>query len=310
MAAVSSTDGSTRLPWGRIGLVGLAAGFMSGLFGVGGGVVIVPLLLIVAAFPAKLATGTSLSAIAPISVSGVVGYATGGEVDWVVALFLAVGAIAGAVIGTRLLVRISAPLLQILFAGAMVATAVRLVVADADPSGRGHLTVLLAVALVLLGLASGVLAGLLGVGGGIVIVPALTLLVGVPLVLAKGTSLAVILPTAVIGTLRNRRTELTALRPAAVVGVAGIVSAFAGSKLSLHLDADISRTLFALLLVVVALRLARTGLQGVRTARRRPPGTAPPAPRRPAARSTGRGGRPGARPRRPAGGGAGRAGDG
>src|SRR5688572_17277559 len=195
MAALSSNDGSTRLPWGRIGLVGLAAGFMSGLFGVGGGVVIVPLLLIVAAFPAKLATGTSLSAIAPISVSGVVGYATAGEVDWVVALFLAVGAIAGAVIGTRLLVRISAPLLQILFAGAMVATAVRLVVADADPSGRGHLTVLLAVALVGLGLASGVLAGLLGVGGGIVIVPALTLLVGVPLVLAKGSSLAVMVPT-------------------------------------------------------------------------------------------------------------------
>lgn len=251
-------------PWGRVALVGAVAGFMSGLFGVGGGVVIVPLLLLLARFPAKLATGTSLSAIVPISVAGVVGYATAGEVDWLVAVCLSAGAVGGAVVGTRLLVWISAPALQIAFAAAMVATAGRMLVAEADPSGRGDLTVALAAGLVLLGLASGVLAGLLGVGGGIVIVPALTLLVGVPLVLAKGTSLAVIVPTAIMGTLRNRRSGLTALRPAAVVGAGGIVSALAAARLSLHLDAGISRTLFAALLVVVAARLARTGAHGLR----------------------------------------------
>jgi uncharacterized protein len=251
------------VPWTRVVLVGVAAGFMSGLFGVGGGVVIVPLLALLAGFPAKVATGTSLSAIVPISVAGITGYATAGEVDWALAACLSVGAVAGAIVGTRLLVWISPSALQVVFAGVMVITAVRLIVAEADPSGRGDLTLALAAGLVLLGIASGVLAGLLGVGGGIVIVPALTLLVGVPLVLAKGTSLAVILPTAVMGTFRNRRTQLTALRPAAVVGTAGIVSALGGSKLSLHLDAGISRALFAALLVVVAIRLARTGARSI-----------------------------------------------
>ena len=75
--------------------------------------------------------------------------------------------------------------------------------------------------------ATGVLAGLLGVGGGIVIVPVLTIAFGVPLVLAKGTSLLVIIPTAVVGTIRNRSAGLTALRPGLVGGGAGVVSAAA-----------------------------------------------------------------------------------
>lgn len=250
-------------PWPRIVAVGVIAGFTSGLFGVGGGIVIVPALVLLAAFPQKLATGTSLTAIVPISVAGIIGYATEGEVDAAAAAFVGLGAVAGAFVGTRLLVRISAPVLQVLFAAAMTATAARMFFEDADAPGRGGLTAGMAIGLVALGLASGALAGLLGVGGGIIIVPVLTLGFGVPLVLAKGTSLAVILPTALIGTLRNRRTQLTAMRPAAAVGVAGVASAFAASRVSLGLDPAVSRTLFAVLLVVVALRLAHTGLAGL-----------------------------------------------
>ena len=112
--------------------------------------------------------------------------------------------------------------------------------------------------LVLIGLVAGLFSALFGVGGGIVIVPVLTIVFGLPLVLAKGTSLAVIIPTAVAGTLRNRRTGLTALRPGVVVGLAGVASAVAASQLSLGLDPDLSAALFAVLLVVVAVRLAAT----------------------------------------------------
>ena len=90
------------------------------------------------------------------------------------------------------------------------------------------------------------------------IVPALTIAFGVPLVLAKGTSLAVILPTSVLGTLRNRSAGLTAVRPAAVVGLAGVLSALLASQLSLDLDPHLSARLFAALLVVVAVRLVLT----------------------------------------------------
>jgi uncharacterized membrane protein YfcA len=141
----------------------------------------------------------------------------------------------------------------------------------------------MATALVLLGVASGILAGLLGVGGGIIIVPVLTLAFGVPHVVAKGTSLAVILPTAVIGTVRNRRSQLTALTPAAVVGLAGMTSAYAASKLSLELDPAVSQTLFAALLTLVAARLARTGITALRAERAgADAATAGPARNRPA----------------------------
>jgi uncharacterized protein len=244
--------------WGRIVVVGVIAGFTSGLFGVGGGIVIVPTLVLVAAFPHKLATGTSLTAIVPISVAGIVGYATEGQVDWAAAACVSVGAVAGAVAGTRWLVMLSTPLLQRGFAVAMLLTAAKLFFDDGSGAGRADLSTGMVLALVALGLASGLLAGLLGVGGGIIIVPVLTLAFGLPLVLAKGTSLAVILPTAVIGTVRNRRSRLTAIRPAAVVGFAGIGSAYVASKLSIGLDPAVSQTLFAGLLVVAALRLVRT----------------------------------------------------
>lgn len=244
--------------------VGVIAGFTSGLFGVGGGIVIVPALVMVARFPHKLATGTSLGAIVPISVAGIVGYATAGEVDWAAAACVAIGAVAGAVAGTRWLLRISTPVLQLGFATAMVLTAAKMFVDDSSGAGRSDLTLGMALALVALGLASGILAGLLGVGGGIIIVPVLTLVFGLPHVLAKGTSLAVILPTAVIGTARNRQSRLTALRPAAVVGLAGIGSAYVASRLSIGLDPGLSQTLFAGLVAVAAVRLARTGLAGLR----------------------------------------------
>ena len=256
-SAVVGEEVPGDLPWARVAVAGALAGVTSGLFGVGGGIVIVPALVMLAAFPHKLATGTSLSAIAPISAAGVVGYATGGEVDWVAALCVALGSVLGAVVGTRLLVRLPTRALQLVFAASMVVTAVRMLFTDADASGRSDLTVGMALAMVLLGLVAGVFAGLLGVGGGIIIVPALTLLFGVPHVLAKGTSLAVIAPTAVVGTVRNRKAGLTALRPAAVVGAAGVASAFAASRVSLGLDERVSQGLFAGLLVFAAIRLIR-----------------------------------------------------
>ncbi|CAN5685489.1 hypothetical protein BH24ACT4_BH24ACT4_24670 [soil metagenome] len=247
----------TDVPWAWVLAAGALAGFASGLFGVGGGIVIVPVLTLLARFPHKLATGTSLTAIVPRSAAALVGYATEGELDLTAAALLTAGSLAGAVAGTRWLRTLSGPTVQWIFAALMFVTAVQLALGDdGEGAGRGQLTVAAVVALIALGFATGALAGLLGVGGGIILVPALTLLFGLPLVVAKGSALAVILPTSVLGTLRNRSAGLTALRPAAVVGAGGVLSAFLASKLALGLDPRLSTLLFAGLLGVVALRLA------------------------------------------------------
>ncbi|NQW60950.1 sulfite exporter TauE/SafE family protein, partial [bacterium] len=78
---------------GVIALVGLAAGLLSGIFGVGGGILIVPGLVFFAKMDQRRAHGTSLAAVLPISVSSLASYWAHGHVDWPVALFLAIGAV-------------------------------------------------------------------------------------------------------------------------------------------------------------------------------------------------------------------------
>ena len=73
--------------------VGLLAGLLSGLFGVGGGTVIVPLLVLILGFDQRLAAGTSLAAIVPTATVGVISYAVHDSVAWIPALILAVGAV-------------------------------------------------------------------------------------------------------------------------------------------------------------------------------------------------------------------------
>lgn len=238
------------------GAVGVAAGLASGLFGVGGGIVIVPALVALVGLDQRLAHGTSLTAIAPIALVGAAGYASGEEVDSLVAVLTTVGALAGAPLGVALLGRLPERRLRIGFVALLVASAVRLVLVTADGTGRGDVTLLLAALYLATGLVSGVLAGVMGVGGGIVMVPAFTILFGMPITLAKGTSLAVIAPTAVLGTVRNRQQGTTDLRVGVVVGLAGVLSAWLASQLSLGLDPRLSRVTFAGLILVAVGRMA------------------------------------------------------
>jgi uncharacterized membrane protein YfcA len=234
--------------------VGSAAGFLAGLFGVGGGILIVPGLVIAAGMDQRLAHGTSLAAVVPISVASFATYAAHGNVDWTAALWLSVGAVTGAIIGTKLLHVLPHRTLALLFSLVLIASAVRLFIAT-DADGRAPLSLTGVVALVAVGLGAGIIAGLLGVGGGVIMVPAMILLFGIPPVVAKGTSAAVIIPTAVMGTWRNRAKGNADLRAAAIIGGAGIVTAALGGTLSDKMSDELSNVLFAALLLAVAARL-------------------------------------------------------
>lgn len=233
----------------------MAAGFLSGLFGVGGGILIVPGLVLVLSMRQREAHATSLAAIVPIAVAGAVGFALDGAVDWPAAAAVAVGSTAGAVAGTRALRVLPERRLRLAFVVFAVAAAAMMIADTPEAGGRGTMTAGMAAGLFGVGAASGTLAGLLGVGGGIVVVPALILAFGIPEVAAKGTSLAVIIPTALMGTAQNLRHRLVGLRSAVVVGGVGTACAFVGSRLAIGLDSRLSQALFAVLLVGVALRM-------------------------------------------------------
>jgi hypothetical protein len=112
----------------KLAAVGSAAGAFSGLFGVGGGTVIVPLLIFWFAYGERLATGTSLAAIVLIAAFAVAGQALYGNVDVQAGLLLAVPAVVGVVAGTALQQRLPEPHISLLFAALLFAVAVELIV--------------------------------------------------------------------------------------------------------------------------------------------------------------------------------------
>ncbi len=107
-----------------------------------------------------------------------------------------------------------------------------------------------------LGLVAGVLAGLFGVGGGILFVPTLALVLGLTQLHAEATSLLAILPTAAAGAWRQRTYGNVRWRPALVVGVAAIAGVEAGVQIAEALPEHVLRRLFGLLLLGVAAQLA------------------------------------------------------
>jgi uncharacterized protein len=106
--------------------IGLASGFFSALFGVGGGTVVVPLLIVLAGFTAAEATATSLAAIGLTALFGMAAYGALGEVDWGAAALVGFPAMAGTFAGTWLQRRVAARSLTILFSAILAAVAVRL----------------------------------------------------------------------------------------------------------------------------------------------------------------------------------------
>ena len=236
-----------------IGL-GLGAGLLSGMFGVGGGILVVPVLVLLLKFDQRLANGTSLGAVLPISISSLLTYWSHGNVDWYMALWLAVGAMAGAVLGTKWIHILPKKTLGYLFAAMLFITAVRLFI-PLNADGRSTLTIFSALALLFIGLVTGTLAGLLGIGGGVVMVPAMAVFFSELSVVAKGTSAAVIIPTSIMGTWRNWKADNVDLRVAAIVGLSGIPSAIAGGIIADQMSQDLSNILFASLVLVVALRM-------------------------------------------------------
>ncbi len=110
----------------KAALVGVAAGLLGGLFGVGGGLIMVPGLIGVAKMERRRAHGTSLAATLPISLASLATYLAHGNVDWAVALFITIGALAGAIVGTHLLHVIPKNVLVLIFVATILATATRL----------------------------------------------------------------------------------------------------------------------------------------------------------------------------------------
>jgi uncharacterized membrane protein YfcA len=243
---------------------GFIAGVLNGLIGIGGGIVIVPAMIRRGATPQQ-AVGTSLATVVVLSGAAFLvhvhftGMVLGGT-----GLAAVVGAgILGSVAGGWILARLSAKRMLVLFAVLIFSVSLRLVlqglgiaspqpVWPGDPSLLGYMSV---------GFASGILSGVLGVGGGALVMLGLTVLFGMPVHAGLPVALAVNVTNAIAGALRHamagrvRRTDVTSMVPAALVGI-GV-----GTTMALWLPPDGLRLVFGAFFCFMGIRIARQALR-------------------------------------------------
>ena len=230
--------------------LGLIAGVTSGLFGIGGGAVMVPLLVLWLAQTQHRAHATSLAAIIVTAAAGMAKFATVGEVLFGAGLGIAAGATVGAFLGAQLMHRLSATRLRQGFAVLMIVVSVQMLFGFTPDAGAVALSGPIAiVGYLVLGVTVGVLSGLMGVGGGVMLVPAMVLLFGFSQHASEGTSLLVIIPTAVIGSIRHAQHGYTDWRLGIILGAGGVAGAWLGATVALGIDAELLQRMFAIFLL-------------------------------------------------------------
>jgi uncharacterized membrane protein YfcA len=246
---------------GTIAGIGTAAGVFSGLFGVGGGVVMVPLLILLLRMDERRATSTSLGAIVIIASAAALTQGAYGTLHLTEGLLVGVPALVGVLAGTALQQRIPARRVSLIFATLLLVVAVSMVLSTGDADGSGADLTLGRVALAAaFGLAAGVVSGLLGVGGGTLFVPGLVYVLGLGHVDAEATSLLAMVPMSLLGAWRQHRYGNLDVRTSATMGLLAVPGALLGVVLANALPVRVLEIGFALLLVFVAQRLARRGL--------------------------------------------------
>ncbi len=252
-------------PW--LVLIGVAAGVFAGLFGIGGGIIIVPSLILLAGFPLVKATGTSLAAILlPVGILGVIAYYRAKVIDLRASAFLAIGLLTSVAVGAWLANTLPVDLMRKFFALFCLYVSWNFI----DPARLFRKWRGLEVKpkpepetdprpspwpLIGIGLLAGVMAGMFGIGGGNIIVPLLTLALHYPPKRAIATSLgAILFPFGIPGVLYYHRAGNLDLTAAAWIAGGLFLGTVFGALITISLPGRTVKFLYGLFLLFVAAR--------------------------------------------------------
>lgn len=264
-AGETALDGSARSIIVLI-VVGMLVGVLSGTFGIGGGTVIVPALVWLG-LSQRNAAATSMLAIVPTAISGVVSYAAGGNVDWLAAALLFCGMFVGGQVGSWLLSRLPELALRWIFVVFLVFVVVDQVSFVPSRDHQIAMTVATGVCLALLGVVIGMLAGLLGIGGGALAVPSLSMLFGASDLVARGTSLLAMFPNSITTSAANLKRRLAHVKTALIIGVTAAVTAPLGTWIAGAVSPRVGAIMFACYLCVLLVRSVFVAVKATRAAR-------------------------------------------
>lgn len=240
--------------------IGLLAGTFGGLVGLGGGVIMVPLLACILKTGQHKAHGTSLVALVFTGLMGSVTYAVNGSIDILASALLASTAIFTARAGARFANALPEWKLKKAFGVFMVLVTVLLLLKPYLPQvvdTSTGLTWVKILVLLLTGILTGFLSGMMGVGGGTIMVPSMVLLAGFSQHTAQGSSLLAMVPAGGVGAFTHWRLGnvntgiLTGLVPGILIGT------FLGGSLAHIISEDILRIIFAAVLIWTGVRYLR-----------------------------------------------------
>lgn len=234
---------------------GVAMGVVFAVLGAGGGIIAVPVLLVLFKLPLGAATGGGLAVVFAAAVTAGLGHARAKRVDWRVLLLFGPPSMFGAILGAKLNPFVPERVTYALFAMVLVVATASLFLPKKDSPSAAPKLVLIGV-----GLALGVMTGFLGVGGGFLMVPALVGLAQLPLPRAVGTSTVLIAASSLTGattTLVNDPSLIPLLVP---IAAGAVVGALLGVPLAGRLPPKPMRLAFTVLALTVAVGMASKAL--------------------------------------------------
>ncbi len=253
----SSGQGLIHRQTAKTFAVGLTAGLFGSLMGLGGGVVMIPMMVGLCKLPQHQAHGTSLVALVLTGTAGGLAYGIHHQVDLTAALFLALAALWPAQWGARCCHRLNEHRLRVVFGIFLVGMAVLIVLKpfliplDVPPQGW-----LKAAILITIGAATGFVSGLLGIGGGALMVTALVILCGYSQHLAQGSALMAMIPSGFVGGYAHWRLGGVATSPLKGLLPGILLGAFTGGALAQPIPESALRVLFGIALFWIGMRMA------------------------------------------------------
>jgi uncharacterized membrane protein YfcA len=265
VCSADAQDLTGSLPIFTLARMGFLGGVSGGLLGGGTGVVIVPALARKTRLARVTVHGTSLIPHSFAAIVGGAAYAVSGSgIDWTAGIALMIGGVAGAPAGARLAARVPDIVLKVLFVGALLLMAVKLLlsVTGLDPeSGSTGLSkdlltsnaTIVAVGL-LVGFIVGAWSAAMGLGGGLLTVPVMVMFFGAGLHTAEGTSLLAMLPNAITGALAHWRQRTIEPKLGFKLGLFAAPGALVGSLISLALSEAVLGIVFSVYVTFVAIR--------------------------------------------------------
>jgi uncharacterized membrane protein YfcA len=234
-------------------LIGVAIGIPAGLFGVGGGFLIVPTLVMMG-LPVHQAIGTSLACITISSLSSAYTHLRRGTVLYRVVLVKEVFSVPSAILGAYMSSLLPERTLKVTFALLLLYLTYRLV-GGGERACREEIGKVNYLRLPLVGILAGITSGLLGISGGILNVPLFHTFVGLPIRYAVGTSSLALFFTALAGTVAHFRLGQVDLNTALLLAPGLILGAHFGARLAHSIHPAKLRLGFAAILAIVALRM-------------------------------------------------------